>query len=239
MHAFEAAVKAGREPFKVKDLSQAEFGRKEIRLAEQEMPGLMAIRAALREEEAARRNADHGQPAHDDSDGRADRNARRARRRRALGVVQHLLDAGSCRRGGRRRPPRDGRHAANPKGIPVFAWKGETLEEYWWCTSEALDGPMTPARRRSSMTAATPRCWCTRASNSKRPGKVPAFKPDERSRRVGRHPRPAARPIEGAPALVEDRQRRSGRLRRDDNRRASPLSDGGSRQAALPCHQRQ
>src|SRR5919106_1141871 len=43
-HAFDAAVKAGREPFKVRDLSLAEFGRKEIRLAEQEMPGLMALR---------------------------------------------------------------------------------------------------------------------------------------------------------------------------------------------------
>ncbi|HEY7497961.1 MAG TPA: adenosylhomocysteinase, partial [Vicinamibacterales bacterium] len=46
MHAFEAAVKAGREPYKVKDLSQAEFGRKELRLAEQEMPGLLALRTA-------------------------------------------------------------------------------------------------------------------------------------------------------------------------------------------------
>ena len=44
MHAFDAAAKAGREPYKVKDLSLAEFGRKEIRLAEQEMPGLMALR---------------------------------------------------------------------------------------------------------------------------------------------------------------------------------------------------
>ena len=43
-HAFDEARKAGREPFKVKDLSLAEFGRKEIRLAEQEMPGLMAVR---------------------------------------------------------------------------------------------------------------------------------------------------------------------------------------------------
>src|SRR5215475_8320682 len=43
-HAFDDARKAGREPFKVKDLSLAEFGRKEIRLAEQEMPGLMALR---------------------------------------------------------------------------------------------------------------------------------------------------------------------------------------------------
>ena len=44
-HAFAAAKAAGREPFKVRDLSLAEFGRKEIRLAEQEMPGLMALRA--------------------------------------------------------------------------------------------------------------------------------------------------------------------------------------------------
>ena len=43
-HPFAAAKAAGREPFKVKDLSLAEFGRKEIRLAEQEMPGLMALR---------------------------------------------------------------------------------------------------------------------------------------------------------------------------------------------------
>src|SRR5215475_12345464 len=45
LHPFAAAKAAGREPFKVKDLSLAEFGRKEIRLAEQEMPGLMALRA--------------------------------------------------------------------------------------------------------------------------------------------------------------------------------------------------
>ena len=45
VHAFDEAKKAGRPPFKVKDLSLAEFGRKELRLAEQEMPGLMAVRA--------------------------------------------------------------------------------------------------------------------------------------------------------------------------------------------------
>src|SRR6202171_1762294 len=44
LHPFAAARTAGREPFKVKDLSLADFGRKEIRLAEQEMPGLMALR---------------------------------------------------------------------------------------------------------------------------------------------------------------------------------------------------
>jgi adenosylhomocysteinase len=44
VHAFEAAREAGREPFKVADLSLADYGRKEIMLAEQEMPGLMALR---------------------------------------------------------------------------------------------------------------------------------------------------------------------------------------------------
>ena len=45
VHSFDLAKKAGREPFKVKDLSLAEFGRNEIRLAEHEMPGLMALRS--------------------------------------------------------------------------------------------------------------------------------------------------------------------------------------------------
>src|SRR5213079_805525 len=44
LHPFAAAKAAGREPFKVRDLALAEFGRKEIRLAEQEMPGLMSLR---------------------------------------------------------------------------------------------------------------------------------------------------------------------------------------------------
>ena len=44
LHPFDAATAAGRDPFKVRDLTLADFGRKEIRLAEQEMPGLMALR---------------------------------------------------------------------------------------------------------------------------------------------------------------------------------------------------
>jgi adenosylhomocysteinase len=54
--------------------------------------------------------------------------------------VQHLLDAGSRRRRGRRRRAETAARG-DPRGIPVFAWKGETLEEYWWCTSEALAWP--------------------------------------------------------------------------------------------------
>ncbi|MFL5549055.1 MAG: adenosylhomocysteinase, partial [Gemmatimonadaceae bacterium] len=45
MSSFAAAIESGREPYKVKDLSLAEYGRNEIRLAEHEMPGLMALRA--------------------------------------------------------------------------------------------------------------------------------------------------------------------------------------------------
>ena len=116
MHAFEAAEKAGREPYKVKDLSLAEFGRKEMRLAEQEMPGLMALRERYKGKNPLAGAQDHGQPAHDDSDRRAHRDADRPRRRRALGLVQHLLDPGSRRRGGRRRPSRDGRHGGEPQG---------------------------------------------------------------------------------------------------------------------------
>ncbi len=67
--------KPARPGFKVADLSLAEFGRKEIRLAEQEMPGLMALRARYKGQEAACRRARHGQPAHDHSDGGADRDA--------------------------------------------------------------------------------------------------------------------------------------------------------------------
>src|SRR5207244_3891280 len=74
-----APARTARPRFKVKDLALAELGRREIRLAEQEMPGLMALRA---------------------------------------------------------------RYAATkPLGAAVFAWKGETLEEYWWCTNEALVWP--------------------------------------------------------------------------------------------------
>ena len=73
-HPFDLATREGRAPYKVADLSQAEFGRKEIRLAEQEMPGLMALRAR-NADSPARRRAHHGQPAHDDPDRRADRDA--------------------------------------------------------------------------------------------------------------------------------------------------------------------
>ena len=140
-HGFDEATEAGREPFKVADLSLATFGRNEIRLAEQEMPGLMALRR-----EYGRQPPLEGV--------------------RVMGslhmtvqtaVLIETLDAlgadvrwASCNIFSTQdhaaaavavgRPERGGT-PANPRGIPVFAWKGETLPEYWWCTGEALVWP--------------------------------------------------------------------------------------------------
>src|SRR3982751_1294327 len=138
MHAFEAAVKAGRQPYKVKDLSLAEFGRKEIRLAEQEMPGLMALRARYKGKQPLAGARIMG------SLHMTIQTAVLAETLADLGAdvrwvscnifstQDHAAAATVVGRNGT---------VANPKGVPVFAWKGETLAEYWWCTEEALFWP--------------------------------------------------------------------------------------------------
>ena len=141
MHAFDAAAKAGREPYKVKDLSLAEFGRKEIRLAEQEMPGLMTLRERYKGKNPLA--------------GARIMGSLHMTIQTAV-LIETLVDLGADVRWvscnifstqdhaaaavvvGR---PESGGTAASPKGTPVFAWKGETLDEYWWCTSEALMWP--------------------------------------------------------------------------------------------------
>ena len=141
MHAFEAAVKAGREPYKVKDLGLAEFGRKEIRLAEQEMPGLMALRARYKGKQPLAGARIMG------SLHMTIQTAVLAETLADLGADVRWVScnifstqdhaAAATVVGG----PETGGTVQNPKGIPVFAWKGETLDEYWWCTSEALMWP--------------------------------------------------------------------------------------------------
>ena len=138
-HPFAAAREIGREPFKVADLSLAELGRKEIRLAEHEMPGLMAVRKKYGEEKPLAGARIMG------SLHMTIQTAVLIETLVDLGAdvrwvsVQHLLHPGPRRRRGGRRPARERRHVENPSGVPVYAWKGETLEEYWWCTGEALD----------------------------------------------------------------------------------------------------
>ena len=140
-HQFEAARAAGREPFKVRDLGLAELGRSEIRLAEHEMPGLMAVRARY----AASKPL---------AGARVMGSLHMTVQTAVLIETLNLLGADvrwvSCNIFstqdhaaaavvvGR---PETGGTIDNPRGIPVFAWKGETLEEYWWCTSEALQWP--------------------------------------------------------------------------------------------------
>src|SRR3982750_887547 len=138
MHAFEAATKAGREPYKVKDLSLAEFGRKEIRLAEQEMPGLMAIRARYAGAKPLK--------------GMQIMGSLHMTIQTAV-LIETLADLGANVRWVSCNIFSTQDHAAgavvvgrkgtvsDPQGPPVFAWKGETLEEYWWCTDQALVWP--------------------------------------------------------------------------------------------------
>ena len=144
--AFADARAIGREPFKVADLGLAERGRKEIRLAEHEMPGLMALRAKYAAQQPLAGLRIMG------SLHMTVQTAVLIETLVALGAdvrwvscnifstQDHAASAvvvGPDPRGG---TPED------PRGIPVFAWKGESLEEYWWCTGEALlwpdgDGP--------------------------------------------------------------------------------------------------
>ena len=114
-------------PYKVKDISLAEFGRKEIDIAEKEMPGLMAIRkkyAAQKPLKGARISGSLHMTI------------------QTAVLIETLIALGADVRWASCNIFSTQDHAAAAiakAGIPVFAWKGETLEEYWWCTEQALD----------------------------------------------------------------------------------------------------
>jgi adenosylhomocysteinase len=129
--------------FKVADLSLADFGRREIALAEHEMPGLMAMRR------------EHG-PAQPLAGARITGSLHMTVQTAVL--IETLVALGAQVRWASCNIFSTQDHAAAavavgpdgtpdaPRGVPVFAWKGETLEEYWWCTEQALlwpdgDGP--------------------------------------------------------------------------------------------------
>ncbi|MBO7937176.1 adenosylhomocysteinase [Streptomyces antibioticus] len=130
-----------RQDFKVADLSLAAFGRKEITLAEHEMPGLMSIR---KEFAAAQPLA-----------GARIMGSLHMTVQTAV-LIETLVALGAEVRWVSCNIFSTQDHAAaavavgpngtpeNPQGVPVFAWKGETLEEYWWCTEQALTWPNSP-----------------------------------------------------------------------------------------------
>jgi adenosylhomocysteinase len=140
-HQFDAATSAGRLPYKIKDIHQATLGRAEIRLAEHEMPGLMAVRAKFGDAKPLSGARVMG------SLHMTVQTAVLIETLSALGADVRWVScnifstqdhAAAAVVVGR---PETGGTIDNPRGIPVFAWKGETLEEYWWCTSEALMWP--------------------------------------------------------------------------------------------------
>ena len=124
--------------FKVRDLSLAEFGRKEIRLAEHEMPGLMAVRREYADTQPLR--------------GARITGSLHMTVQTAV-LIETLVALGAEVRWASCNIFSTQDHAAAaiavgpegtaqaPRGVPVFAWKGETLEEYWWCTEQALTWP--------------------------------------------------------------------------------------------------
>ncbi len=130
--------KAGGIDFKVADLSLAEFGRKEIALAEHEMPGLMAMReefGASKPLKGARITGSLHMTV------------------QTAVLIETLVELGAEVRWASCNifSTQDQAAAAvvvgkngtseNPQGVPVFAWKGESLEEYWWCTEQVLVWP--------------------------------------------------------------------------------------------------
>ena len=116
------------QDFKVKDINQAEFGRKEISIAETEMPGLMALRKEFKEKKPLKGA-------------------------RILGclhmtiqtavLIETLVKLGADVRWSSCNIFSTQDHAAAAiakNGVPIYAWKGETEEEYWWCIKQTIEG---------------------------------------------------------------------------------------------------
>ncbi len=116
-------------PYRVKDISLAEFGRREMEIAEKEMPGLLSIR-------------------HKYSSAKPLKGARITGSLhmtiQTAVLIETLRELGADVRWASCNIFSTQDHAAAAvaaAGVPVFAWKGETLEEYWWCTAQALSFP--------------------------------------------------------------------------------------------------
>ena len=122
-------VTTDTKQYAVKDISLASFGRKEIEIAEKEMPGLLAIRKKYSVEKPLR--------------GARITGSLHMTIQTAV-LIETLVDLGADVRWASCNIFSTQDHAAAAiaaRGIPVFAWKEESLEEYWWCTSQALSFP--------------------------------------------------------------------------------------------------
>ncbi|WP_449188931.1 adenosylhomocysteinase [Tannerella forsythia] len=116
-------------PYKMADITLADFGRKEIEIAEHEMPGLMALRKKYADKKPLQ--------------GARITGSLHMTIQTAV-LIETLVDLGANVRWASCNIFSTQDHAAAAiakAGVPVFAWKGETLEEYWWCTDQALRFP--------------------------------------------------------------------------------------------------
>jgi adenosylhomocysteinase len=184
-HPFAAAVRTGREPFKVADLALAEFGRKEIRLAEQEMPGLMTVREKYHDQKPLAGSKIMG--------------SLHMTVQTAV-LIETLVDLGADVRWVSCNIFSTQDHAAaavvvgreqvggtpkDPRGVPVYAWKGETLEEYWWCTNQALCWPDGSGPDLIVDDGGDATLLVHLGFECERDGKVPEFDPDKDPEEMG------------------------------------------------------
>src|ERR1700738_5189620 len=118
-----------KQDFKVADINLADWGRKEISIAEKEMPGLMAIREKYAPQKPLAGVRITG--------------SLHMTIQTAV-LIETLVDLGASVRWASCNIFSTQDHAAaaiSAAGVPVFAWKGESLEDYWWCTYQALSHP--------------------------------------------------------------------------------------------------
>ena len=212
--------------FKVADMKLADWGRKEISIAEKEMPGLMAIR-----EKYAKTKPLAGV--------RVSGSLHMTIQTAVL--IETLVDLGASVRWASCNIFSTQDHAAAAiaaAGVPVFAWKGETLEDYWWCTDQALthpgglgpelivdDGGDATLLIHKGYELENGSDWVNTPSGNKEEQVIK----DLLKKVHAENPDPLARRCEGL----------ARRLRRDHHRRSPPLQDARSGHAADAGDQRQ
>ena len=180
--ATRPATDIERPPFKVADLSLAEWGRDEIRLAEHEMPGLMAIRRELRASQPLA--------------GARIMGSLHMTVQTAV-LIETLTELGASVRWASCNIFSTQDHAAaaavvgpngtpdDPQGPAVFAWKGETLEEYWWCTEQALSWPRGFGPTMILDDGGDATLLVHKGAEFERLGRVPDFDPEADSEEYG------------------------------------------------------
>ena len=172
----------GQPDFKVKDLGLWRLGREEIRLAEHEMPGLMALRDEHRDArplEGARITGSLHMTVQTAVLIETLTELGAEVRWASCNIFSTQDHAAAAAVVGRNGTPDD------PRGVPIFAWKGETLEEYWWCTDEALRWPGGLGPNLILDDGGDATLLVHRGAEYEGAGKVPAFDPSTDSEEWG------------------------------------------------------